>query len=72
MGVSPTMPTPFSSKRLYISESIQKNTVLYFLHTYLDLWYLYIYRQTMVHGMQEIDKHKIQMQDVQVPLEVFE
>ena len=33
---------------------------------------IFLHRQTMVHGMQEIDKLKLQMQDVQVPLEVFE
>ena len=32
----------------------------------------FLHRQTMVQGMQEIDKLKMQMQDVQVPLEVFE
>lgn len=30
------------------------------------------YRHTMVTGLQEIDKLKTQMGDIQVPLEVFE
>lgn len=29
-------------------------------------------RQALVHGLQEVDKLKSQVQDVHVPLEVFE
>jgi len=45
------------------------------------VWYLtvffimklrYPFRQKIVTGMQEIDKFKMQMGDIQVPLEVFE
>lgn len=30
------------------------------------------FRQSLVHGLQEVDKLKSQVQDVHVPLEVFE
>ena len=34
--------------------------------------FIFSYRQTMVTGMQELDRMKSQVHDVQVPLDVFE
>lgn len=43
---------------------------LYFCYIfYDDITFL---RQSLVHGLQEVDKLKSQVQDVHVPLEVFE
>jgi hypothetical protein len=38
----------------------------------LVMEYIFIFSQSLVHGLQEIDKLKSQVQEVHVPLEVFE
>lgn len=39
---------------------------------YRKLIYIFVCSQGLVNGLQEIDKLKSQVQDVHVPLEVFE
>lgn len=54
------------NQKLYVFETYSYNLILSFI------FFVCIYRQSLVHGLQEVDKLKSQVQDVHVPLEVFE